>query len=79
MTDDATAILHYKDFRIDIYTPFSDYWIQRTQDCPEEIFWEVIAHLESSKTRWWNRISWETAKIEKKEQWKFGDNFWSNI
>lgn len=57
MTDDATATLHYKGFRIDIFTPFSDYWIQRTQDCPEDIFWEVIAHLENSKTRWWNRIS----------------------
>jgi hypothetical protein len=56
-TNEASAILIYKGFRINIFTPFSDYWIQQSSDCPEEVFFEVVEHLERSKVRWWNRIS----------------------
>jgi hypothetical protein len=46
MTDDLWIWFEYKGFKFIVETPFVDYWVRReSEDCPEEIFREIINHL----------------------------------
>lgn len=56
MTDDASAVFEYKGYRFELYTPFSDYWIDKPEGCPDEIFREVVSSLENYRVRWWERM-----------------------
>jgi len=67
MVDELGIYFEYKgyDFRID--TPFVDYWVQsESEDCPDEVFLEVIKYLEKKKV---NRIvQWFVDREYKRRQ-----------
>jgi hypothetical protein len=56
MNDEAHATFEYKGFNFEIYTPLSDYWIDRHESCPSEVFEEIVLCLEQFRVRWWHRI-----------------------
>lgn len=56
MNDEAHATFEYKGFRFEIYTPLSDYWIDRPENCPSEVFDEIVSCLEQFRVRWWQRV-----------------------
>ena len=56
MNDDASAEFVYRGCRFAVHTPFADYWIDRPDGCPVEVFEEIAQHLESYRVRWWHRI-----------------------
>jgi hypothetical protein len=56
MTDDTSAEFEYKGQRFEVYTPLSDYWIDRPDGCPAAVFEEVVQHLERFPVRWWHRV-----------------------
>ena len=56
MNDDAFASFLYKGIKFEIYTPISDYWIDRPEGCPSSVFDEIRNCLIQYKVRWWHRI-----------------------
>jgi hypothetical protein len=56
MNDEAHATFEFKNFKFEINTPLSDYWIHRPENCPSEVFDEIVSCLEQFRVRWWHRI-----------------------
>jgi hypothetical protein len=56
LTDDASAEIMYKDHKMNLMTPFSDFVIERPHDCPDSVFREIVAHLERAQVRWWEHM-----------------------
>jgi hypothetical protein len=56
MNDEASAVSIFKGIRFEVHTPFSDYWIDRPENCPEVVFDEIVECLEQFPVRWWHRI-----------------------
>ena len=54
MNDDAQALIRYKNIAIQLETPFSDYVL--SCESPGHEFDEVLDHLRSYKTQWWERF-----------------------
>lgn len=45
LTDDYWIEFTWRDCEFSIDSPFVDYWIHRTRDCPDSIFQELIDHV----------------------------------
>lgn len=45
LNDDAGATINYKGFTFDLYTPFSDYFISCTPECPDEVWEKFVAYI----------------------------------
>jgi hypothetical protein len=56
LNDEAFAEFQFKGIKFEINTPLSDYWIDRPEGCPLEVFEEIVQHLEGFKIRWWHNI-----------------------
>ena len=56
INDEAHATFEYKSFKFEIYTPLSDYWIDRPENCPSVVFDEIVVCLEQFRVRWWHRM-----------------------
>jgi hypothetical protein len=56
MNDEAFASFVYKGITFAIDTPISDYWIDKPDNCPDDIFDEIVQCLENYRVRWWHRI-----------------------
>lgn len=56
MNDEAFAVFTFKDIRFEIDTPLSDYWINKPQNCPDDVFEEIAQCLEQFRVRWWHKI-----------------------
>ena len=54
LTDDASAIVRYKDVDLKLWTPFSDFFI----DCaaPGPVFDDFVSYLTNHKVRWWEKF-----------------------
>jgi len=56
MNDEAFAAFTFKGIRFEIDTPLSDYWIDKPNNCPDDIFEEIAQCLEQFRVRWWHRM-----------------------
>lgn len=54
MNDDASARVILNGREIQVYTPFSDYFVTCACDCEE--IQAVVAKLEEHKVRWWEHL-----------------------
>jgi hypothetical protein len=54
-TDDYYALIDYKGYKIEISSPFVDFWVERDSECPESIFLEIVEHVRSFKPIFLNR------------------------
>jgi hypothetical protein len=56
MNDEAFAAFTFKGIGFEIVTPLSDYWIDKPQNCPDDVFEEIVQCLEQFRVRWWHRF-----------------------
>ena len=49
LTDDYWVTFIYKEYEFNIESPFVDFLITRSKDCPDQIFNELINHLDNYK------------------------------
>jgi hypothetical protein len=67
-TDDHWANLRYKNYRLWIDSEFVDFTVCPGEDCPEDVFLEVVTHLEIYRPWWPNRLA--AAAFEQYRKWQ---------
>jgi hypothetical protein len=56
LSDDTYAEILFKGRRFFIRTPFSDYHFCSTENCPIEIWEEIVDFLRDHQLHWWEKI-----------------------
>ena len=56
-TDDHWADLRYKGHRLLVDSEFVDFTVRPGDGCPQDVFLEVVAHLEKYEPWWLNRVA----------------------
>ena len=56
MTDDYWIEFTWEGYKFSIDSPFVDYWLHRSRDCPDDVFQELLDHIGTLRASFLRRL-----------------------